>query len=116
MIDPAETRRVEIRDGEQTVAAADVSRQPGGATRASLHPTSGHVAPGHRAELVNAIVDLPEVQDGDHLEASVPLGDSEALDRLRERTEETETRPAGSTALVDGTIPGRPAGDAPPEP
>jgi hypothetical protein len=61
------------------------------------------------------------VRDGDRLEASVPLGDSEALDRLRERTEETETRPAASTALVDGTIPGGPAGkaparDAPPEP
>ena len=114
MIDPDETRRVEIKDGEQTVAAADVSRQPDGVTtRASLHPTSGHVAPGHRAELVDAIVDLPEVRDGDRLEASVPLGDSEALDRLRERTEQTETRPAGSTALVDGTIPGRPAGKAP---
>ncbi len=121
MTSPDEARRVEIKDGEQTVAAADVSRQPDGATRASLHPTSGHVAPGHRAELVDAIVDLPEVQDSDRLEASVPLGDSEALDRLRERTEQTETRPAGSTALVDGTIPGSPAGpdpapDAPPGP
>jgi hypothetical protein len=121
MTNPDEARRVEIKEGEQTVAAADVSQQPDGATRASLHPTSGHVAPGHRAELVDAIVDLPEVQDSDRLEASVPLGDSEALDRLRERTEETETRPAGSTALVDGTIPGSAAGtdparDAPLEP
>src|ERR1700751_4683979 len=70
---PDEARRVEIKDGEQTVAAADVSKRPDGATRASLHPTSGHVAPGHRAELVDAIVDLPEVRDGDRLEASVPL-------------------------------------------
>jgi hypothetical protein len=113
MIDPDEGWRVEIKDGEQTVAAANVSQQPDGATRASLHATSGHVAPGHRAELVDAIVDLPEVREGDRLEASVPLGDSEALDRLRERTEQTQTRPAGSTALVDGTIPGRPAGPDP---
>jgi hypothetical protein len=113
MTNPDETRRVEIKDGEQTVAAADVSQQPDGATRASLHATSGHVAPGHRAELVDAIVDLPEVQDSDRLEATVPLGDSEALDRLRERTEQTETRPAGSTALVDGTIPDRPATEDP---
>lgn len=102
-------RRVEIKDGERTVAAADVSPQPDGATRASLHATSGHVAPGRRAELVDAIIDLPEVRDSQRLEATVPLGDTEALDRLRERTEQTQTRPAGSTALVDGTIPGRPA-------
>jgi hypothetical protein len=87
-----------------------VSQQPDGATRASLHPASGHVAPGRRAELVDAIVDSPEAQESDRLEASVPLGDGEALDRLRERTEETTTRPAGSTALVDGTIPDGPTG------
>jgi hypothetical protein len=113
MTNPDQARRVEIKDGEQTVGAADVSQQPDGATRASLHPASGHAARVHRAELVDAIVDLPEVREGDRLEASVPLGDSEALDRLRERTEQTETRPAGSTALVDGTIPGRPDGPDP---
>ena len=49
MTNPDEARRVEIKDGERTVAAADVSQQPDGATRASLHPASGHVAPRHRA-------------------------------------------------------------------
>ncbi len=113
MTHPDEARRIEIKEGEQTVAAADVSSQPDGAARASLHPASGHVAPGHRAELVDAIVDLPEVRESDRLEATVPLGDTEALDQLRKRTENTETRPAGSTALVDGTIPDREAGQDP---
>jgi hypothetical protein len=67
MTNPDNARRIEIKDGDQTVAAADVSPQPDGATRASLHPTSGHVAPGRRAELVDAIVDLPEVRDSDRL-------------------------------------------------
>jgi len=35
----------------------------------------------------------------------VPLGDAESLQRLRERTEDSVTRPAGSTALVDADIP-----------
>jgi hypothetical protein len=123
MTDPDEARRIEIKEGEQTVAAADVSRQPDGAVRASLHPTSGPVPPGRRAELVDAVVDQPEVQESRRLEATVPLGDSAALERLRERTEDTVTRPAGSTALVDGTIPDRgqepgdgPAESRPPEP
>jgi hypothetical protein len=55
-------------------------------------------------------MDLPEVQASSRLEATVPLGDAESLARLRERTEDTVTRPAGSTALVDADIPaGAPA-------
>jgi hypothetical protein len=56
-------------------------------------------------------MDLPEVQASSRLEATVPLGDAESLQRLRERTEDTVTHPAGSTALVDADIPpGGPAG------
>jgi hypothetical protein len=105
MTDRNDSRRIEIRDGDQTVAAAEVSAEPGGTTQASLHAAAGHIAPGSRAELVDAVMDLPEVQQSTRLEATVPLGDSETLERLRERTEETTTRPAGSTALVDATIP-----------
>ena len=57
-------------------------------------------------------MDLPEVQAGSRLEATVPLGDAESLERLRERTEDAVTRPAGSTALVDADISS--AGDAGP--
>ena len=106
MTDPQDARRVEIKDGDQTVAAAEVSRQPGGTTRASLHAAAGHIAPGRRADLVDAVVDLPEVQECARLEATIPLGDTETLDRLRERTEDTTSRAAGLTALVDGSVPG----------
>jgi hypothetical protein len=106
MTDREDARRVEIKDGDHTVAAADVSQRPGGTARASLHAASGHVAPGHRSDLVDAVVDSPEVQESSRLEATIPLGDSETLDRLRERMEETSTRPAGSTALVDASLPG----------
>ena len=106
MTDPEGARRVEIKDGDHTVAAADVSQQPGGTTRASIHAASGHVAPGGRADLVDAVVDLPEVQASERLEATIPLGDGETLDRIRERTEETTSRAAGSTALVNASLPG----------
>jgi len=106
-------RRVEIKDGERTVAAAEVTTSPGteGTARASLHAMSGHVAPGNRARLVDAVMDLPEVQDSAHLAAAVPLGDTESLQRLRERALDVTTRPAGSTALVDADVPpGRESG------
>ena len=116
MTSPDTPRHIEIKDGDQTVAAAEVttSSEAGGTARASLHAASGHVTPGRRANLVDAVMDLPEVQASARLEATVPLGDSESLERLRERTEDTATRPAGSTALVDADIPsGQPAGSRP---
>lgn len=107
MSDSRTPRHVEIKDGDQTVAAAEVttSQEPGGTAQASLHAASGHIAPGKRASLVDAVLDLPEVQASEHLNATVPLGDGESLERLRERTDDTTTRPAGSTALVDAKIP-----------
>jgi hypothetical protein len=107
MTDPGKQRHVEIKDGEETVAAAEVttSQKSGGTVQASLHAQPGHIAPGSRASLVDAVMDLPEVQASEHLQATVPLGDTESLQRLRERTNDTATRPAGSTALVDANIP-----------
>lgn len=107
MPDPDSHRHVEIKDGEETVAAAEVttSAESGGTVRASLHAAGGHIAPGRRADLVDAVMDLPQVQESERLEAATPLGDSESLGRLRERTEDSTTRPAGSTALLDGKIP-----------
>ena len=99
--------RVEVKDDDQVVAAAEVTtrEQAEGTVRASLLPSSGHTPPGSRASLVDAVMDQPEVQAGSRLEATVPLGDAESLERLRERTEDTATRPAGSTALVDADLP-----------
>ena len=98
-------RRVEVRDGDQTVAAAEVAEHAEGTIRTSLLPSSGPAPPGTRADLVDAVMDLPEVQASSRLEATVPLGDAGSLERLRERTEDTVTRPAGSTVLVDADIP-----------
>ena len=114
MTESDSSRYIEIKDGDQTVAAAEVTTAQGaeGTARTSLRAASGHVSPGRRAELVDAVLDLPEVQASTRLEATVPLGDGESLERLREQTEDTITRPAGSTVLVDADLP--PAG--PPEP
>jgi hypothetical protein len=100
-------RHVEVKEGDQTVAAAEVttSGQARGTVRASLHAPSGHIAPGSRASLVDAVMDLPEVQASKRLEATIPLGDGESLERLRERTEDIATWPAGSTVLLDANIP-----------
>ena len=107
MTNPDTPRHIEIKDGDETVAAAEVTTSQGaeGTVRTSLHAAPGHVTPGVRANLVDAVMDLPEVQASERLEATIRLGDAESLERLRERTEDTVTRPAGATALVDADIP-----------
>ncbi len=107
MTDADRSRHVEVGDDGQPTAAAEVTTSDGaeGVVRASLHASSGHVAPGRRASLVDAVMDLPEVQASARLEATVPRGDGESLERLRERTEAAVTRPAGSTVLLDADIP-----------
>jgi hypothetical protein len=114
MTDPDTPRHIEIKDGDQTIAAAEViTREEAGKTvRVLLHVASGHFTPGRRAGLVDAVMALPEVQASARLEATVPLGDTELLERLRQRTHDAVTRPAGCTALVDADIPphSRPGG------
>jgi hypothetical protein len=105
MTHPETPRHVELRQGGQMVVAAEVSTSAEGVARTSLHAAAGHIAPGWRAELVDTVMDLPEVRASARLEASVPLGDGELLQRLRERTTGAVTRPAGSSLLLDATIP-----------
>ena len=114
MTSPDKSHHVEVKDGDHTVAAAEVTTadSAGETVRASLLPSSGPTPPGSRASLVDAVMDLPEVQASSRLEATIPLGDAGSLQRLRERTEDTVTRPAGSTVLVDADIP--PGGPADP--
>ena len=105
-------QRVEVSDDDRTVATAEVttSAGSGGTARVSLHAEPGHIAPGRRASLVDAVLDLPEVQDSARMEAAFRLGDCESLHRLQERCEDVSTRPAGWSALVDANL--RPAAQA----
>jgi hypothetical protein len=60
------------------------------------------------------VLDLPDVQHSDHLQATVPLGDSESLQRLQDRCAGMTTRAAGSSALVEADPPGPTPTPAPP--
>jgi hypothetical protein len=105
-------QRVEVSDDDRTVVTAEVttSEGSGGTARVSLHAEPGHIAPGRRASLVDAVLDLPEVRESARVEAAFQLGDSESLHRLQERCEDVSTRPAGWSALVDANVPSGRAG------
>ena len=98
---------LEVTADGRTVATAQVSTSPDphGTARASFLAASGHIPPQSRRDLVDAVLDLPEVRGNAQLEATVPLGDTESMDRLRQRTCHMSTRAAGASALVDAVLP-----------
>ena len=99
-------QRVEVSDDDRAVATAEVITEgSGGTARVSLRAEPGHMTPGRRASLVDAVLDLPEVQESARVEAAFRLGDGESLHRLRQRCEDVSTRPAGWSALVDANLP-----------
>jgi len=114
-----EPRHLEIKDEtDRTVAKADVTtgQGPEGTVRTSMQ-ADAYAPPGYRASLVDAVMDLPEVPASARVEAAVPYGDAESLERLRERTDDAETRAAGATTLLDANIreAREPRGDEPDE-
>ena len=115
MMDPETPRHVEITphhvevrdDHDRTAAVAEVTtdRGPEGTVRASMYAKSERVRPGDRTTLVDAVMDLPEVQASSRMEAAVPYGDIEFFEHLKERTYDAIMRAAGATTLLDANIP-----------
>jgi hypothetical protein len=124
MTDPQTPRHVEVRDDEDhTAAVAEVTtaKGPDGTVRTSMYAKSEHVRPGDRAALVDEVMDLPEVRASDRVEAAVPRGDAESVERLMKRTHDAVLRAAGGTTLLDANLPpdggyqpGGPPGGEPP--
>jgi hypothetical protein len=108
MTDPETSRHVEIKDDDdRTAAVAEVTtaRGPDGTVRTSMYAKDEHVRPGDRAALVDEVMGLPEVKASNRVEATVPCGDAESVERLRERTDDATLRAAGSTTLLDANVP-----------
>jgi hypothetical protein len=101
-----DTHQIEIQVDGRMAALADVSGTPDPAVvRSAMHVESGHLPPGTRSKLVDAVLDDPQVSQASHLSASMPAGDTELIDRLRQRAESVEIRAAGATKLVEAELP-----------
>ena len=98
--------RIAIDDENgRPVAAADIEAVGPDVVRASLHVEPGHLPRDARERLVDAVLDDPEVKSRQQLEVSLPLGDTEILDRVRERCDSADSRAAGASCLVDADLP-----------
>jgi hypothetical protein len=99
-------RELNVDDGTRVVARAAVHiDSKAGVVQASMHVEAGHLPVGVRSDLVDAVLDQPEVVAGTQVQATIPAGDSEMLSRLRDRCTEMHSRGAGATALVEAAVP-----------
>jgi hypothetical protein len=104
--DPSTAHEVEIVVDGRVVAVAKVSRTADPAVvRSAMHVESGQLPRGARARLVDAVLDDPEIRGASHLCASMPIGDTDMLDRVRERAGPVQLRAAGATKLVEVDLP-----------
>lgn len=97
-------RYITLTDDNQMLAEATVSsttHRP--SVHADLHVEAGHLPAGTRTRLVDAVLDLT-AQPGTHLQVTLPAGDGEILDRLRERCDDLQVRSAGASCLATGTV------------
>ena len=96
---------ITLTDEDQILAEATIrsaTHRP--AIHADLHVEAGHLPAGTRTRLVDAVLDLTAAEPGTHLQVTLPAGDGEILDRLRERCDNLQTRSAGASCLATGTL------------
>jgi hypothetical protein len=91
-------------DDGRRLAEAEIDLADGTTARASIHVEAGHIPPGTRTRLVDAVLDSPKVATRERVELSLPIGDSEILERIRERCDQTDARAAGASCLVEAEV------------
>ena len=72
--------------------------------RADLPVEAGHLPVGTRTRLVDAVLNQCAAQAGTQLKVTLPVGDGEILDRLRQRCDNLQTRAAGASTLATGAV------------
>lgn len=107
MAAPAPPRIVIDGADGRPLAVARIDLLDADTARAALHVVPGHLPAGTRSRLVDAVFDDPDVRARHQVQITLPLGDFEILDRVRQRGTIATFRAAGSTCLVEAELTGR---------
>jgi len=97
-------QHITIKDDGRLLAEAVIQSHPD-LVDAQLRVEAGHIPPGARSQLVDAVLDLPNVPSGTRLEITLPTGDAEMLDQIRNRCHSINTRVAGVSCRLHTTFP-----------
>jgi hypothetical protein len=96
---------IQIETDGRLLATAEVHQTDDAhVVHSDLHVESGPLPVGTRSRLVDAVLAHPEVDHADRLLATMPLGDTEMLARVRERCDQVEAHAAGATKVVEARV------------
>ena len=102
----AEDKQINVEKEGQLLAQVTVTAaDENGEARAQVHMASGQLPAGTRQQVVDAVHEAVTEDDAQHLTATVPLGDAELVEGLRDHLHDVELRAAGATSIIDGDIP-----------
>jgi hypothetical protein len=105
--DPAARHTIRIEVDGRMLAEAHVERtdRPG-TVHSDLHLEAGPIPSDTGARLVDAVLDDPDVSGAERLVATMPLGNTTMLERVRQRARDVEVRAAGATKIVEARLGG----------
>jgi len=89
------------------LAGADIELD-GSTARAALYVEAGHLPAGTRTRLVDAVFSTPQIYTCQQVQVTLPVGDTEILDRVRQLYPTGQTRTAGTTCMFDADLSARP--------
>lgn len=98
-------QHITIEDNGHLLAEAFIQSHPD-LVDAQLRVETGHIQPGARSQLVDAVLEMPNVPPGTRLEITLPTGDAEMLEQIRNRCHDINTRVAGVSCRLQTTFPG----------
>ena len=101
----ADQRKISVEDGGEVVAQATVTTPEGtGAAHAEVSMAPGHLPVGTRRMVADAVHEAVVADHAGHLTASVPQGDAELVDGIRDHLSDVHVRAAGATTIIEGDV------------
>ena len=98
-------QHITIKDNGHLLAEAEIQTHPD-LVDAHLRVETAQIPLGARSLLVDAVLDVPNVPPGTRLEITLPTGDPEMLEKIRNRCHDINTRVAGTSCRLQTTFPG----------
>lgn len=100
-----EDRHITIAAEGDVLAEASVSTpDDDGEVRVAVHVAPGQLPAGARQRMADAIHDTLTENNAERVTATVPLGDAELVDGIREHLDHAELRAAGATSIIQGDV------------
>ena len=104
-----EKRRISVEEDGEILAEATISSpDDDDCARAEVTVAPGHLPLGTRQKMADAVHEAACDDNADHLTATVPKGDVELVDGIRDHLSEVELRSAGASSIIQGDV--RPLG------